>query len=153
MARLLLLSVSLLIGSSASAQLVQTLGSVADASRQAASQGDPNAAKADSGRPFDSGMAKGEGPMSPPPVLAPIRSERGVSADLIVGTPGKRQIREPKNPLTPEGKAKPQKSGQQLWWALGGAVAGAGIGFLLGGPVGAAIGGLLFGVLGFIFGP
>lgn len=153
MARLLLLSVAFLVGSSASAQLVQTLGSVADASQRAASQGDPNAAKADSGRPFESGTAQGDGRVSPPPVLAPIISERPVSADLIVGTPGKRQIREPKNPLTPDGKAKPQKSGQQLWWALGGAVAGAGIGFLLGGPIGAVIGGLLLGALGFIFGP
>ena len=153
MARLLLLSVAFFIGSSASAQLVQTLGSTADASQRAASAGDPNAARLDAGRPFDAGMAQGDGRVSPPPVLAPIRSERPVSADLIVGTPGKRQIREPRNPLTPEGKAKPQKSGQQLWWALGGAAAGAGIGFLLGGPIGAAVGGVLFGVLGFIFGP
>lgn len=40
-------------------------------------------------------------------------------------------------------------SGKGLMYGLGGAAAGAGIGFLLGGPVGALIGGLLGGLGGF----
>ena len=40
-------------------------------------------------------------------------------------------------------------SGKGLMYSLGGAAAGAGIGFLLGGPIGAVIGGLLGAVGGF----
>lgn len=40
-------------------------------------------------------------------------------------------------------------SGKGLMYSLGGAAAGAGIGFLLGGPIGALIGGLLGGLGGF----
>lgn len=144
------LAVSLFAGSLC-AQTLQTLGAAADISRGAALKGDEAGAKQDAGAVFDGG--NGTGAVSPPPVLVPVRSERGVSADLIVGTPGKHQVREPKNPLTADDKAKEQKSGKSLWWGLGGAAAGAAIGFLLGGPIGAAIGAVALGILGFIFGP
>lgn len=150
MARLLTLVLAAFCGS-ASAQVLGTLGSADAASRNAAASSDPAAMKKDAGAVWDT--ASGSGAVSPPPVLAPVRSERAPTADLIVGTPGKREIREPKNPLTPDGKAKPQKSGQRIWWTLGGAAAGAGIGFLVGGPIGAAIGGLAGAILGFLFGP
>lgn len=147
---LLSLAAFLLVGPLC-AQTMQTLGTAADTSRGAVLQGDAAGAKQDAGAVFDGG--NGTGAVSPPPVLAPVRSERPVSADLIVGTPGKNQIREPKNPLTSDDKAKEQKSGKSLWWGLGGAAAGAAIGFLLGGPIGAAIGAVALGLLGFIFGP
>ncbi|MBI3297612.1 MAG: hypothetical protein HYZ75_05580 [Elusimicrobia bacterium] len=140
---------ALLCAAPAFAQVLTTLGAASEASRAAALQADPGAAKRGAGDAFD----ESNGSVSPPPVLVPVKSERPVSADLIVGTPGKRLLREPKNPLTSDDKAKPQKSGNGAWWGLGGAAAGAGIGFLVGGPIGAVIGAVALGLLGFLFGP
>ncbi|TPW21988.1 MAG: hypothetical protein FD126_130, partial [Elusimicrobia bacterium] len=91
--------------------------------------------------------------VSPPPVLAPVSSPRDKSSDLIIGTPGKDRISEPKSPLTADGQPKEAKSSGGLWWTAGGAVVGAGIGFLLGGPIGAAIGAVALGLLAFFLRP
>ncbi|TBR21753.1 hypothetical protein EPO15_09450 [bacterium] len=134
--------------------LAQTMGQATTAaatSRAAAGQADADKASQTAGALFD-GTAAG-GAVSPPPVLVPVKSERQPSADLIVGTPGKDHIKEPKSPLTPDGKAKEAKSSGGVWWTLGGAVAGAGIGFLLGGPIGAAIGAVALGLLAFFLRP
>lgn len=132
----------------------QTMGAAQEAAgtaRSAAGQPSPDAARQGAGASWDG--TRGDGAVSPPPVLVPAVSPRAPSADLIVGTPGKHQIREPKNPLTEDGKPKEQKSGGAIWWGLGGAVVGAGVGFLVAGPIGAVIGGLGLALLAFFFKP
>lgn len=152
MTRTLLLCLTAVLGAAnALAQTMGQAGTAASTSRAAVAQADAGAASQTAGTLFD-GTAPG-GAVSPPPVLVPVRSERQPSADLIVGTPGKDQIREPKSPLTAEGKPKEAKSSGAVWWTLGGAVAGAAVGFLLGGPIGAAIGAVALGLLAFFLRP
>jgi hypothetical protein len=135
----------------AGASSLDILTSVKTGSQRAATNSDIYGAHQIASTEFDrAGRVK----HSPPLVHQPAGSTvEKVRANLVIGTPGKRIRKEPKNPLTSDGKAKPQKSGKGLWWGAGGAVAGAGLGFLLGGPIGAAIGGVLGAVAGFFFGP
>ena len=154
MSKISLLSLAALLGAApVRAQLMGTLNGANDASRGAAGQADPNAAKDQAGTIFDTPGSGSAGFVSPPPVLAPVSSPRQPSADLIVGEPGKHRIAEPKNPLTSDGKPVKQGSGQKLWWGLGGVAAGAAIGFLIGGPIGAAIGAAVLGALAWFFAP
>ena len=152
MTRLTLICLTAVLGAgNARAQTMTQAGTAAATSRAAVAQVDDAAASQTAGTLFD-GTANG-GAVSPPPVLVPVRSERQPSADLIVGTPGKDHIKEPKSPLTADGKPKEVKSSGAVWWTLGGAAAGAGIGFLLGGPIGAAIGAVALGLLAFFLRP
>ena len=153
MTRALLLSLAFLYGASGAwAQSMAQANSTAAGSRSASHNPDLDAAKRDAGRVFD-GLAM-DGAVSPPPVMVPVTSERPVSADLIVGTPGRDSIKdEPKNPLKADGTPKEARSSGGVWWTLGGAAAGAGIGFLVGGPIGAAIGALALGLLAFFLRP
>jgi len=143
--------------SGASASTLELLRSVAQSGRDAGTADSSNAAKWGSGSGWDrTGSVKNgsDNFVSPPLVPKPLGpSLKKPTANLIVGTPGAYQIKEPENPLTKEGKAKKQGSGKKLWWALGGAAVGAGIGFLLFGPIGALIGGLAAGAAGYFFGP
>lgn len=152
MTRLTLLCLLAVLG--AANVRAQTMGQAAAAagvSRSAAGDPADAGAKQNAGAVFD-GTAAG-GAVSPPPVLVPVSSPRERTADLIVGTPGKDHIKEPKSPLTADGKPKEAKSSGGLWWTAGGAVVGAGIGFLLGGPLGAAIGAVALGLLAFFLRP
>jgi len=122
--------------------------------RQALHSTDPESLKSGSMRGFD-GYAAQDGYVSPP--LVPKAREGSLTrrtGNLIVGTPGDR-IREPRTPLTGDGKALTQRSGwlNRGLWTLGGAALGAGAGFLIAGPVGAAIGGVLGALAGLFFGP
>lgn len=148
---LLLCLTAVLAAANALAQTMTQAATAASTSRAAVAQADAATASQTSGSLFD-GSANG-GAVSPPPVLVPVRSERQPTSDLIVGTPGKDHIKEPKSPLTAEGKPKEVKSSGGVWWTLGGAAAGAGIGFLLGGPIGAAIGAVALGLLAFFLRP
>lgn len=156
MTRLTLICLTTVLGAAnALAQTMTQAATVAGASRTAAAAVDEAAAKQGAGAFFDGskgGAAVGEA-VSPPPVLAPVASPRDKSADLVIGTPGKDKISEPKTPLTVDGKPQEAKSSGGLWWTAGGAVVGAGIGFLLGGPVGAAIGAVALGLLAFFLRP
>lgn len=151
MIRTLLVCLTAALGAAnALAQTMTQAATAASTSRAAVAQADA-AASQTAGTLFD-GTATG-GSVSPPPVLVPVRSERQPSADLIVGTPGKDHISEPKSPLTAEGKPKEVKSSGAVWWTVGGAAAGAAIGFLVGGPIGAAIGAVALGLLAFFLRP
>lgn len=151
MSRFALLCLSAVLA--APSALAQTLGqaaSTAGASRSAAANPDSDAARQAAGATFDGSAG---GAVSPPPVLVPVSSPRAPTADLVVGTPGKDRIREPHSPLTADGKPKAARSSGAVWWTAGGAVAGAAIGFLLGGPIGAAIGAVALGLLAFFLRP
>lgn len=156
MTRLTLICLTAILGAAnALAQTMTQAATAAGTSRTAAAAIDDGAAKKGAGAFFDgstAGAAVSEA-VSPPPVLAPVSSPRDKSADLIIGTPGKDKISEPKSPLTVDGKPKEAKSSGGVWWTVGGAVAGAGIGFLLGGPIGAAIGAVALGLLAFFLRP
>lgn len=137
---------------SAQTDLAAGLKGMAGAHQNAAT-GNIDESKLKLGRGFDTRSRGDDGTvLSIPLVPIPEAGTRPLSANLIVGRPGKKRIREPKNPLTKDGKPKRQASGRWLWWTGGGMLAGAGIGFLLGGPIGAGIGAVLGGLLGFFLG-
>ncbi|MEI8191509.1 MAG: hypothetical protein WCI75_17480, partial [candidate division NC10 bacterium] len=125
---------------------------VLDASEQAARAGDPQDAARLAGKGFD-GAAQSQGFVSPPPVPELEHGEKRPTANLIIGDPGRATLREPRNPLTKEGKPGRQRSGHGGMWALGGAAVLGLAGFLLGGPIGAAIGAVLGAALGGFLGP
>lgn len=133
------------------ADLVDGLKGMAGA-HQGAVTGNLDEGKLKSGSGFDT-RGRGGAVLSTPVLPRAKTRTRPLTPNLIVGEPGRKNIREPKNPLTKEGKPKKQLSGKWLWWAAGGAAAGAGIGFLLGGPIGAGIGAVLGALAGFFFGP
>lgn len=152
MTRLTLMCLAAVLGASdALAQTMTQAATAAGVSRSAAADLDLDSAKRGAGALFDggTGVASTAEAVSPPPVLAPVSSPRDKSADLIIGTPGKDRISEPKSPLTVDGKPKEAPGSGALWWTLGGVAAGAGIGFLLGGPIGAGIGAVALGLLAF----
>jgi hypothetical protein len=121
---------------------------VAQSGKHAATAGTLPDAHEFAGRGFDSSATRTV--YSPPLVRIPEGERQHPQADLIVGRPGRFSLRgEPETPLTDKDTAKEQGSGKWLWWTLGGAAAGAGLGFLLGGPIGAGIGAVLGGLLGF----
>lgn len=156
MTRLTLICLTALLGAgNALAQTMSQAAAAAGSSKGAAAAVEEAKAKQGAGAFFDGatrGATVGDA-VSPPPVLAPVSSPRDKSADLVVGTPGKDKISEPKTPLTVDGKPKEAKSSGGIWWTAGGAVVGAGIGFLLGGPIGAAIGAVALGLLAFFLRP
>jgi len=130
-----------------------TVRSVADSSRFAATAANVQDASVFAGEGFDTGSHNAF--LSTPLVTTPPEGKyKNPTANLVVGEQGSGiKWGEPETPITKDGKAKPPKSGKRLWWTLGGAVAGAGLGFLIGGPIGAAIGGLLGAFAGWFFGP
>ncbi|HAH07592.1 MAG TPA: hypothetical protein DCM05_13910 [Elusimicrobia bacterium] len=128
------------------------LRSISYSSEQGARTGDLNDAKTLAMAGFD-GAGQSQNFVSPPPVPAPETGLRKPTGNLIIGDPSRATFTEPKNPLTKEGKAKPQKSGNGTWWTMGGALALGAAGFFLGGPIGAGIGALVGGLLGFFLGP
>lgn len=132
---------------------IGVLGTLSRSARDAASQSDSNASKWRSADGWDS-LGAGDY-VSPPLVPEPAGGYlKKPSANLFVGNPGQDYVKsEPETPLTKENKAKEQSSGNKLWWGLGGAAVGAGLGFLLFGPIGALIGGLVAGAAAFYFGP
>lgn len=137
----------------AGATTLDALKGMSAAGREAAASGSPQDAKQGSGAGFDS-SGRYDDSLSPPPVTLPeAGTQKRPGATLIVGEPGKHKIRDVENPLTKDGKAKEQSSGNGLWWTLGGAAVGGIAGFLLGGPIGAAIGAVVGGLLGWFFGP
>lgn len=125
---------------------------IAYSSEQGARTADLSQAKTLAMAGFD-GAGQSQNFVSPPPVPVPESGVRKPTGNLIIGDPRRATFSEPKNPLNREGKAKPQKSGNGMWWGLGGALALGAAGFFLGGPVGAGIGALLGGLLGFFLGP
>ena len=156
MTRFTMLCLAAVLGASnALAQTMTQAAAAAGTSRSAAADLNVDAAKRGAGALFDGGTgdAAVAEAVSPPPVLAPVASPRDRSADLIIGTPGKDRISEPKSPLTVDGKPKEAKSSGGVWWTAGGAVVGAGVGFLVGGPIGAAIGAVALGLLAFFLRP
>lgn len=156
MTRATLIALSaLLTTANAWCQVMTQAGAAADTSRAAAGRPDPDTARQGAGAIFDGSTYAGSvgEAVSPPPVLVPVSSPRTPTADLVVGTPGKDRISEPKSPLTAEGKPKEARSSGGIWWTLGGAAIGAGVGFLLGGPIGAAIGAVALGLLAFFLRP
>lgn len=128
--------------------------SVDGSSRYAATRANVLDAAVSAGEGFDTGSHNAW--LTTPLVTTPPRGKynRPATADLVVGEQGTGiKWGEPETPLTKDGKAKSQESGKKLWWALGAAVAGAGLGFLIGGPIGAVIGGLLGALAGWFFAP
>ncbi|MBI5243313.1 MAG: hypothetical protein HY922_06435 [Elusimicrobia bacterium] len=101
---------------------------------------------------FDN-AAQSQGFVSPPPVPALESVQKRPTGNLIIGDPKRATLSEPRNPLTKDGKAKPQKSGKQVAWALGGALALGLAGFLIGGGIGALVGALVGAALGAFLGP
>lgn len=137
---------------SVSAGSLEALQGYSETGQQAAAAGDIYSARDLSSRGFDGGTPL-VAASSPPLVPKPVKGSRlQPRPDVIVGKEGTR-IREPRNPFTRDGKPKDRRSGKWYWWGLGGAAAGAGIGFLVGGPAGALIGGILGALLGLFFGP
>jgi hypothetical protein len=141
--------------STCSAGELGILRSIAESGRRAGKSQSASDAKAKAGQGWDRAGDRSGDYISAPLVAEPPGGFlKKPTANLIVGNPGQEYVKsEPDTPLTHDGKAKKQKSGNQLWWTLGGAVAGAGIGFLLFGPVGAVIGALAAGAAGYFFGP
>ncbi len=137
----------------AMANTYDTAQSVAGSSRYAATRANVRDASASARDGFDAGSHNAF--LSPPLVAVPPSGKhKKPTANLVVGEQGSGiKWGEPKTPLTKDGKAKKQKSGKGLWWTLGGAAAGAGLGFLIAGPIGALIGGLLGALAGYFFGP
>ncbi len=133
------------------ADLAAGLAGIAGAHQRAAT-GNLDESKFNSGAGFDT-RGLGGAVLSTPVIPRPEKGTRPRSPNLIVGEPGRKRLREPPNPLTRDGEPKEQSSGKWLWWTAGGVLAGAGLGFLLGGPIGAAVGALAGGFLGFFFGP
>lgn len=70
-------------------------------------------------------------------------------AAMVAEVPAPKLVADKEGSKDKPGFFKNLLSGKGLMYGLGGAAAGAGIGFLLGGPVGALIGGLLGAVGGF----
>jgi hypothetical protein len=145
----LLLAVS---GMGRAAASREDLASIRDSSLRASRSASLDDSAALSGGGFDSIRAA---PLveSLPPAPGLQKSRLGYpTADVIRGNSGRDVISEPKSLLGPDG-VKDERSGNRLWWALGGAVAlGAG-GFFLGGPIGAAAGAAAGALLGWLFGP
>lgn len=132
----------------------ETAEFVAGSSRYAATRANVRDAAASASEGFDTGSHNAW--LTTPLVTTPPRGKynKPATANLVVGEQGTGiKWKEPETPLTKDGKAKPQKSGDRLWWALGAAAAGAGLGFLIGGPIGALIGGLLGALAGWFFAP
>ena len=156
MTRSTLICLTAVLGAAnALAETMPQAAAAAGTSRAAAAVVDEAAAKQGAGALFDgsTGGAVVSEAVSPPPALSPVSSPRDKSADLVIGTPGKDKISEPKTPLTVDNKPAEAKSSGGLWWTAGGAVVGAGVGFLLGGPIGAAIGAVALGLLAFFLRP
>ncbi|OIO12465.1 MAG: hypothetical protein AUJ52_00090 [Elusimicrobia bacterium CG1_02_63_36] len=132
---------------------IGVLGTLSNSAQDAASQSDAGASKRRASDGWDS--LRGEEYVSPPLVPEPAGGYlKKPSANLFVGNPGQDYVKsEPESPLTKDDKPKKQGSGAKLWWGLGGAALGAGLGFLLFGPIGALIGGLAAGAAGFYFAP
>ena len=136
----------------------ERLDAVAASAQRAARADAPETAKEGAAKGFDWSSMGAEAIPTSAQTVATAEPGDGVSLtpsgerpDLFVGSP--QRLSEPSNPLTPEGKAKPQGTGTKVWWALGGAALGALIGFLIGGPMGALIGAAAGAAAGWFLGP
>ncbi|MFH1723385.1 MAG: hypothetical protein ABII00_02065 [Elusimicrobiota bacterium] len=135
------------------AETLDGLNSLFASGELAARTANPASAKRGAGKGFDDPIP-GQSyslPLVHVPEGAAVRER---TANLHVGQQngGKLRIGEPPSPIGKDGRLKAQGIPGRLWWTLGAAVTGAGVGFLVGGPVGALIGAALLGLAGFFFG-